>query len=301
MNNMVRGLKVANKSTDICIACVMGKQCKISHPQCGRVTAHENSTVIHFDTFDATHPSVHGIRYMVVAVDEFSNYRICTPVKAKSDAKNVVKVVVNQVELESKRTVARIVSDQGTEFLNNDLKEWLAERGVDHMLSTAYTPQQNGVAERAVRVIKEAARTQLVRSKLPATLWAESALTATYALNRAPSPRCAEKTRFELYWGYTPDVSNLKVFGQYSMVKRSDYGSNIWEGKSKLGRFVGYTNLSNTYRMYIIEDQKVRQVCDVKFLPLDFEPERDFIDNLPEAMEIDLDDDEALLVAHALV
>lgn len=72
---MVRGLKIASKKTDRCISCVMGKQCKVPHPSTGRIVAHEDATIVHFDTFDATQMSLGRNYYMVVAIDEYSNYR----------------------------------------------------------------------------------------------------------------------------------------------------------------------------------------------------------------------------------
>lgn len=287
-NNMVKNATLSTRKTDPCLDCLMGKACKVPHPSVGRIIADKDATILHFDTFDATKRSISGNLYMVVAVDEFSNYRFATPVADKVEIRNVVKTIIKQVELESKRMVARIVTDQGSEFMNADLRSWVAENGIGHVVSTAYTPQQNGVAERAVRAIKEAGTTQLLNSGLPAILWDESAMAATYALNRAPSPRDHLKTRYELYWGEVPDVSNLRVFGQFIMVRMNDPKITKWAKKAGLARFVSYTSLHNTYRVYFEEQGIVKQVCNVRFLPMDFRPDLELIEEQDEALEIDM-------------
>ncbi|GJT51217.1 putative RNA-directed DNA polymerase [Tanacetum coccineum] len=44
-----------------------------------------------------------------------------------------------------------IRSDNGTEFINNKMEQFLKEKGIIHQTSCAYTPQQNGIAERKHR------------------------------------------------------------------------------------------------------------------------------------------------------
>jgi transposase InsO family protein len=41
-----------------------------------------------------------------------------------------------------------IQSDNGTEFKNYTLNDFLSDEGIRHQYSTPYTPQQNIVAER---------------------------------------------------------------------------------------------------------------------------------------------------------
>jgi transposase InsO family protein len=48
-------------------------------------------------------------------------------------------------------------SDNGTEFKNTGVEEFLGEEGIKHEFSVPYTPQQNGVVERKKRTLIEAA------------------------------------------------------------------------------------------------------------------------------------------------
>eukprot|EP00171_Calliarthron_tuberculosum_P005193 IDg5193t1 len=54
----------------------------------------------------------------------------------------------SQVEPKASIKVKALRSDNGGEYLSTDFKNYLTEKGIKHQLTVAYTPQQNGVAER---------------------------------------------------------------------------------------------------------------------------------------------------------
>jgi transposase InsO family protein len=60
-----------------------------------------------------------------------------------------------------------IRSDNGSEFKNYTLNEFLSEEGISHQYSAAYTPQQNGVAERKNWTLMDMDRSMLVEFKSP--------------------------------------------------------------------------------------------------------------------------------------
>ena len=47
----------------------------------------------------------------------------------------------------------KIRSDNGSEFKNLQVEEFLEEEGIKHEFSAPYTPQQNGVVERKNRTL----------------------------------------------------------------------------------------------------------------------------------------------------
>ncbi|GJS31170.1 retrovirus-related pol polyprotein from transposon TNT 1-94 [Tanacetum coccineum] len=71
-----------------------------------------------------------------------------------------------------------LVRDNGTEFVNQTLREYYEKVGISHETSVARSPQQNGVIERRNRTLIEAAHTMLIYAKALLFLWAEAVATA---------------------------------------------------------------------------------------------------------------------------
>ncbi|GKD07193.1 retrovirus-related pol polyprotein from transposon TNT 1-94, partial [Tanacetum coccineum] len=110
-------------------------------------------------------------------------------------------------------TVRNVRRDNGTEFVNQTLREWYENVGITHQTSVARTPQQNGVVKRKNRTLIEAARTMLIFSKAPLFLWAEAINTACYTQNRSLIRLRYNKTLYELMQDKKPDLSFFYVFG----------------------------------------------------------------------------------------
>ncbi len=72
--------------------------------------------------------------------------------------------------------IRRIVSDQGTEFMNQTLQSKTEEWGVHWATSPAYQPASNGVAERLVGLAKTIVRRLLFASKLEPKYWSYAML-----------------------------------------------------------------------------------------------------------------------------
>ncbi|CAI7761495.1 unnamed protein product [Closterium sp. NIES-53] len=75
-------------------------------------------------------------------------------------------------------------TDRGGEFLGAEMTAWLKKQGIQRELTTAYTPQSNGVADRANRTILEAARALLIESGVGNSMWPHAVWHATVARNR---------------------------------------------------------------------------------------------------------------------
>ena len=78
----------------------------------------------------------------------------------------------------------KIRSDNGKEYTNEIFDKFCEEAGIEHQLTTPYSPQQNGVSERKNRSIMEMTRCMLHEKELPKKLWAEAANIVVFLLNR---------------------------------------------------------------------------------------------------------------------
>ncbi|CAI7909322.1 unnamed protein product [Closterium sp. NIES-54] len=113
-----------------------------------------------------------GSLYSMTMVDDYTSFTRSFPLAKKSDAARVIiEEWLPMVERENGKRVKAIRSDRGGEFLGVEFRSWLKWHGIKQQLTTAYTPQSNGVAERPNRTIIEGGRTILVDSGLPLQFW----------------------------------------------------------------------------------------------------------------------------------
>ncbi|GJZ94924.1 retrovirus-related pol polyprotein from transposon TNT 1-94 [Tanacetum coccineum] len=155
-HGLVRGLpKLKFEKDHLCFACAMGKSKKKPHKPKSEDTNQEKLYLLHMDLCGPMRvASVNGKKYILVIVDDYSRF---TWVK----------------------------TDNGTEFVNQTLREYYEKVGISHETSVARSPQQNGVVERRNRTLIKAARTMLIYAKALLFLWAEAVATACYTQNRS--------------------------------------------------------------------------------------------------------------------
>ena len=87
--------------------------------------------------------------------------------------------------------------DNGKEYTSGRFQQFCDESEIEHLLTTPYTPQQNGVSERKNKSIIEMTRCMLHLKELPKKLWAEAANTSMYLLNKMPTSVLQKRTLFE--------------------------------------------------------------------------------------------------------
>ena len=107
-------------------------------------------------------------------------------------------------------------------YTSNDFFEFCSEKGISHLFTVPYSPQQKGVVERMNSTITEGARSMLYQANLPLEFWATACSTAVYLHNRSPTAALKNETPFECLFGRKPNISNLRVFGCVSYVHISD-------------------------------------------------------------------------------
>lgn len=266
----VEGLNVINEVREQCVDCIIGKCHRTCHPEKTTPKATKPGMVLHFDTVGPFPESYGGSKYFVLCKDEFSAYRLIKFIAVKSDIADDVKQCINQAEVETGNAVQKIVTDNGTEFVNKNLSEFLRTKGIIHSLSAPYTPQQNGLIERDIRTVSEAGKTMLHKSGLETEAWAEAMNTAVYVLNRSLSTR-SEKTPHERWFGKKPNVNNLHVFGQTAYYLKPSYKLTKLGEKAQKALFVGYTDKYNTFRFLCPETKKIFISSDAVFLDFKFD------------------------------
>nr|GEZ50777.1 putative ribonuclease H-like domain-containing protein [Tanacetum cinerariifolium] len=115
----------------------------------------------------------------------------------------------------------------GTEFVNQTLRDYYEQVGISDETSVALSPQQNGVVKRRNHTLTEAARTMLIYAKVLLFLWAEAVATACYTQNHSIVRLHHDKTPYELLHDKLPDLSFFHVFGALCYPTNKSYNQRL--------------------------------------------------------------------------
>lgn len=263
----VDGIKFDGKADDVqnCEVCCEGKMHRLPFP-----TSETRSTkileLVHSDLMGPMEtPSIGKARYILTFLDDFTKKVFVYFLKTKSDVLDIFKDFKKMVENQSKETIMKIRTDNGTEYCSNDFERFCRNSGTKHERTNAYTPQQNGMAERMNRTLVEKAKCLLFDAKLPKSYWAEAVHMAAYLINRSVNSS-GLKTPNELFDGKKPDLSNLKIFGSTVMVHIPKENRRKWDKKAQKLVFVGYDEHTKGYRCMNRNTNKLVISRDVKFI-----------------------------------
>jgi hypothetical protein len=205
--------------------------------------------------------------YYISFIDDYSRYAWITFLKNKSDAAKAIKDFVHlRKHQDPEHPILRFRTDNGGEYVNENLKEFFTSEGIIHELTPAYSHESNGVAERFNRTIITMARGML--HGLPRSLWSEATNTAVYLKNRIPHKAVKDQTPYEAIHGKLPTIHHLQPFGRKCYVhipeERRPPGSKLLP-RALEGKFIGYTTSDKIFRIYIPSQQRVIETWQVKF------------------------------------
>jgi hypothetical protein len=161
--------------------------------------------------------------------------------------------------------IKKIRSDNGTEFKNSQIEDFLEDEGIKHEFSSPYAPQQNSVVERKNRTLLDMTRSMLDEYKTSDQFWAEAINTACYAINCLYLHRILKKTSYELLTGIKPNVSYFRVFGSkcFILVKRGR--KSKFAPKAVEGFLLSYDSNTRAYRFFNKSTGLVEVSCDIVF------------------------------------
>ncbi|GJT56191.1 retrovirus-related pol polyprotein from transposon TNT 1-94 [Tanacetum coccineum] len=169
------------------------------------------------------------------------------------------------IQVRLKKTVQRNRTDNGTEFVNQTLREYYEKVGISHETSVARSLQQNGVVERRNRTLIEATRTMLINAKAPLFLWAEAVATTCYTQNRSMICLRHGKTPYELLHNKPPDLSFLHVFGALCYPTNDSKNLGKLQPKTDISIFIGYAPTKKAFRIYNRRTRRIIETIHVDF------------------------------------
>src|SRR6266540_3153622 len=140
---------------------------------------------LHMDPFrPVAYISISGNKYDLVIVDDYSPYTWVFFLHDKGETQETFMKFARRAQNEFDVKIKKVRSDNGSEFKNTNIEDFLDEEGIKHEFSVPYSPQQNGVAERKNMTLIESARTMLEEYKVLDQFWVEAINMACHAINR---------------------------------------------------------------------------------------------------------------------
>ncbi|KPJ11482.1 Retrovirus-related Pol polyprotein from transposon TNT 1-94 [Papilio machaon] len=265
---MASGINYTVSDYTPCVACLKGKQSRLPFPKQSYTRATEKLGLIHSDLCGPMSVnSFSGAKYLLTFIDDYTRMTFGYFIRNKSEVLPVFKIFKKFVENQTNLKIKMLRTDNGREYVNKDFQLFLQEHGIKHQTTVPYSPQQNGVAERANRTIIEAGRCMLQEAGLDRRFWAEALNTAIYIKNKSPSKAVRGTTPEEKWSGNKVNLSNLRTFGCVAYAMIPNEKRKKLDAKCKQYIFVGYCSESKGYRLIDPENpSKCIKSRDVQFL-----------------------------------
>lgn len=284
--NLVHGLNLKKGSPNLghCEGCILGKGHRSPIPKVSSSKSTKLLQLVHSDVNGPIEtPSLGGSRYFVTFIDDYSKWTVLYTMQRKSDTFDCFKRyhayaekhtgatissvnVIKRVD-KTKAQIKALRTDNGGEYISLKFKDYLEKHGIQHQLTVAYTPQQNGVAERMNRTLMDCARSMLHSANLEEQFWAEALATAVHIRNRVLSRSLpSNQTPFHRWMGKPPDFSYLRVFGSRCFYVTPKTKKKKLDARARPGIMLGYPSQSKGYKIWDVDSKKMIVSRDVQFL-----------------------------------
>ncbi|GJY52658.1 retrovirus-related pol polyprotein from transposon TNT 1-94 [Tanacetum coccineum] len=201
-DGLTRGIpKLKFQKDHLCSACALGKSKKSYHQPKTEDTNQEKLYFLHIDLCGLMRmESINEKKYILVIVDGHSRFTKVKFLRSKDEVPDAIIKCIKNIQVCLNANVRNVRSDNGTEFINQTLRDFYENVGISHQTLVARTPQQNGIAE-AIN-------------------------TACYTQNCSLVCPRYNKTPYELMHDKKPDLSFFHVFGSlcYPTNDSEDFG-----------------------------------------------------------------------------
>lgn len=195
-----------------------GKQHRSPFPSTSTWRPSQILQLVHADIFGPISPTSNSKkRYLLTFIDDFSRKIWVFFLADKLEAFKCFKLFKAKVEKTMATYICGLRTDRGGEFTSKEFTTFCQTNGIQRQLTAAYTPQENGVAERKNCTIMNMVRNMLTCKQMPKTFCPEAVNWAVHILNRSPTLAVRNKTPEEAWSGIKPSVDHFTEGGDTSL------------------------------------------------------------------------------------
>ena len=176
-------IKVEEIKNFLCEACLFAKAKRKPFKTC-EPKKYTPGEFIHSDVcgpFPTT--ANNGARFFLLLKDDATEYRVVYTMKNKSDVYTKFVEFANIIRNKFQHDIRVLKTDNGREYVNEDVLKFLKTRGIEHQTTAPHNPEQNGKAEREIRTLTEMLRAMIFGRKLK-FLWCYAVVMAADILNK---------------------------------------------------------------------------------------------------------------------
>lgn len=181
-----------------------------------------------------------GEKNFILFIDDYSRMMTVMYLKEKSEAFEKFKWYLARVEKETRERLKFLRSDRDGEFISNEFNNFSIERGIKRQVSTPGTLEQKGIAKGRNRSIMDCARTLMIEKNVAIKYWKEAINAVVHTLKQVQLNKDSNKTLYELWYGYKPNISYLK-----------ESRKGKFDVKGDEGIFIVYSYISKAYKCHI--------------------------------------------------
>jgi transposase InsO family protein len=234
-----------NAPNAVCGTCAINQSHRRSFSTYKRDRSTQPFELVYTDIEDVagtTETKTHsGYRYIILFIDDCTRYMWVRLLKSNSEALQALEWFNTSVVKAQGAQLKCIQPDNAGEYTSAAFKQYCNDNGIQYRYSAPYSPEQNGVAERAWRTIMSAARCMLKdMPKLSTKYWGHAVSTAVYIKNRLPNKKHSGKmSSYEKLNGKKPTITHARMFGATAYVHKHRDTHKL-DDRAWQGVLVGY-------------------------------------------------------------
>ena len=235
-----------------CESYQLGKHTRVWFPKRLDPRTKSPFELVHTDVWGPSRStSTLGFRYFVTFIDDYSRCTWLFLMKNRVELFYIFQKFHAEIRTQFNSSIRILRSDNAKEYFSTPFSFFMSSHGILHQSSCAYTPQQNGVAERKNRHLVETARTLLLHHKVPQRFWGDVILAACYLINRMFSSILHDQIPHSILLPTQPlFYLPPRVFGCICFVHILTPEQDKLSAKATKCVFFGYSRLQRGYRCY---------------------------------------------------
>jgi hypothetical protein len=193
-----------------------------------------------------------GYRYFILFICCHSRYISLYLIRTCEEALRTFVEFRTLTENFCREKISILRVDNAPKLVKGKFASYCKTEGITYKKTVPDAPSQNGVAEHCNLTLASMVHTLLIDADLSDWFWPFAIQVAVHIKNRVlHSILPPNKTPFEFWHGYKPDVSHLRPFGTHCTSRILSNTLAKFDPRRESGRFLGYAKDAKGYLIWV--------------------------------------------------